>query len=121
MPFRDPRKSLNDILDNIGRTERFTAGMDFNTFQGDERAIFAVQYALLAISEAAHRLGAEAETLCPGQPWADIRGIGNRLRHGYDNIDIRVIWNTAQTSLPPLKVAVQNALGGPQLYPETQT
>jgi hypothetical protein len=34
-------------------------GMDFMAFRVDERAIFAVQYALLAISEAAHRLGAE--------------------------------------------------------------
>lgn len=114
MPFKDLGKSLKDILDNIGRIERFTAGMDCNAFCGDERGVFAVQYALLAISEAAHRLGAEAETLCPGQPWADIRGIGNHLRHGYDNIDIRVIWNTVQTSLPPLKTAVQNALGGPE-------
>ena len=111
MPFKDFRKSLNDILENIGRIERFTAGMDFNIFREDERAIFAVQYALLAISEAAHRLGPDAETLCPGQPWADIRGIGNHLRHGYDNIDIRVIWNTAQASLPPLKAAVHIALG----------
>lgn len=112
MPFKDPRRSLTDILDNIGRIERFTAGLDFKAFREDERAIFAVQYALLAISEAAHRLGAEAEALCPGQPWADIRGIGNHLRHGYDNLDLRVIWNTTRASLPPLKAAVENTLRG---------
>jgi uncharacterized protein with HEPN domain len=57
-------------------------------------------------------------SFCPSQPWADIRGIGNRLRHGYDNIDIRVIWNTAQARLPPLKAAVQNTLGGPEVTHE---
>jgi len=44
-------------------------------------AIYAVQYALLIISEAARKLGAHAESLAPGQPWPDIRGIGNLLRH----------------------------------------
>ena len=114
MPFRDYRRSLKDILDNISRIERFTAGMDLDVFRNDEQAIFAVQYALLAISEAAHRLGNEAEILCPGQPWPDIRGIGNHLRHGYDNIDIRTIWNTAKTSLPLLKAALETAIAPPE-------
>ena len=64
----------------------------------------------LVISEAAHRLGSEAEDLCPQQPWPDIRGLGNRLRHGYDSINLERIWNTIQSSLPPLKTAVQNSL-----------
>jgi uncharacterized protein with HEPN domain len=110
LPFRDPHRSLKDILDNIARIERFTGGMDFIAFCEYEQAIFAVQYALLAIGEAAHRLGDRAEILCPGQPWPDIRGIGNHLRHGYDNIDLRTVWNTAKVSLPPLKIAVRAAL-----------
>jgi len=110
LPFRDPLTSLQDILDNISRLDRFTAGMTYENFLDDERAVYAVQYALLTISEAAHRLGADAETLCPGQPWGDIRGIGNHLRHGYDNINLERIWNTIQSSLPSLKDAVKNAL-----------
>ena len=57
MRSKDPRRSLKDISDNIVRIERFTAGMDFDVFRCDEQVSFAVQYALLAISEAAHRLG----------------------------------------------------------------
>jgi uncharacterized protein with HEPN domain len=101
---------LQDILDYIERVERFTEGLDFDAFCEDERAMFAVQYALLVISEAAHRLGGEAEKLCPGQPWRDIRGLGNHLRHGYDGIDLDLVWSTVQSGLPSLKVAVQNAL-----------
>jgi uncharacterized protein with HEPN domain len=44
------------------------------------------------ISEAAKRLGDDAEVLCPGQRWRDIRGIGNHLRHAYDNLDALLIW-----------------------------
>jgi len=43
---------------------------------------------LQKISEAAARLGEDAEKLCPGAPWRDIRGIWNWLRHQYDRIDL---------------------------------
>jgi uncharacterized protein with HEPN domain len=110
LPFRDPRKSLRDILDNIERIERFTDGMDYAAFCNSEATIFAVQYALLAITEAAHRLGDFAEAFCPGQPWRDIRGLGNRLRHGYDAIDLDLIWATVKSGLPPLKSDVLKSL-----------
>jgi uncharacterized protein with HEPN domain len=76
----------------------------------DERTLFACQYALLIVSEAAKRLGDDAERLCPGQPWRDIRGIGNHLRHAYDSLDAMLIWKVYQDDLPSLKAAVSNAL-----------
>jgi uncharacterized protein with HEPN domain len=110
LPFSDKRQSLEDIIENIARIERFVAGLGAAAFINDQEKIFAVQYALLVISEAARRLGDDAERLCPGQPWAEIRGIGNWLRHGYDRIDPRVIWNTVQQDLQPLRRAAIIAL-----------
>jgi uncharacterized protein with HEPN domain len=55
-------------------------------------------------------LNAAAEALCPGVPWRDIRGIGNWLRHGYNRVDPETIWNTVEDDLPPLKLAVDDAL-----------
>jgi uncharacterized protein with HEPN domain len=46
----------------------------------------------------------------PSQPWADIRGMGNRLRHAYDRISPDVIWNTARNDLPGLALDAQRAL-----------
>jgi uncharacterized protein with HEPN domain len=63
------------------------------------------------ISEAAKRLGPQAEALCPGFPWRDIRGIGNRLRHAYDMLNFAMIWKVYQDDLPPLKAGVSAALG----------
>jgi uncharacterized protein with HEPN domain len=101
---------LQDVLDNIARVQRFTAGMTYEDFLGDERTIFAVQYALVKIGETARRLGADAETLCPGQPWRDIRGIGDDLHHAYDKTNLEQIWDAIHSSLPPLRVAVKDAL-----------
>jgi Protein of unknown function DUF86 len=49
---------------------------------------------------AAIRLGDAAPLLVPSQPWRDIRGMGNRLRHAYDRISVDVIWNAIGSDLP---------------------
>jgi len=94
--------------------EQFTAGMDFEAFCSDPMAVAAVERKLQIISEAAIRLADEAERVCPGVPWRDIRGIGNQLRHAYERIDLATIWNTVTDDLPALKAAVEAALKRPQ-------
>jgi uncharacterized protein with HEPN domain len=84
--------------------------MDFDAFRQDPKTISAVERKLQLISEAAGRLGEQAEVLCPGLPWRNIRGIGNWLRHEYDRVDIDTIWNTIAIDLPPLKAGVNRAL-----------
>jgi uncharacterized protein with HEPN domain len=110
LPFEDPIEPLSDILEHIGDIENFLQGMGPVDLHDDRRTIFACQYALLVISEAAKRLGPRAEELCPGLPWRDIRGMGNRLRHAYDMLDFALIWKVYQDDLPPLKASVAAAL-----------
>jgi len=86
--------------------------MDLEAYRRDEKTQAAVKRKMLIISEAAVRLKEDAELLCPGVPWRDIRGSGNWLRHRYDSVDIETIWNTIQDDLPPLKAAVERALAG---------
>ena len=64
------------------------------------------------IYEAAFRLGEKAAELVPSQPWDDIRGMGNRLRHAYDRIDLDILWNTVRNRLPSLKADAERALVG---------
>ena len=113
MPFSEPSLSLTDIRDAIIAIEQFTEDMDFAAFRSEPKTIAAVERKLQVISEAAVRLGAQAEKLCPGLPWHNIRGIGNWLRHQYDRVDIETLWNTVADDLPPLKVAVHRALEPP--------
>ena len=110
MPFREAWLLLQDILDAISQITAFTEGMELDAFRADAKAIAAVERKLLIISEAAIRLGKEAENLCPGLPWRGIRGIGNWLRHQCDAVDIAAVWQTIVDDLPPLRVAAINAL-----------
>jgi uncharacterized protein with HEPN domain len=111
LPSEKPLQRLQDILDNADRIERFTAGLDFEAFQANEQAVFASLHALLILSEAARKLGDQADTLVPGQPWAGIRSIGNVLRHEYDGVDPELVWRVIRSGdLAALKRAVGEAL-----------
>lgn len=110
MPSSDPVQRFQDILDNIARIERFFAGLDRQSFTENEQALFAVQHALLIISEAAAKLGDLAVELCPAIAWRDIRGLGNRLRHEYHTVDVGRLWLMVERDVPALKIAVEAAL-----------
>jgi uncharacterized protein with HEPN domain len=88
LPSEHPARRFADNIDNIEGVEQFTAGMDLATFVSQGAVAYGVQYALLIISEAARKLGTHAERLAPDQPWADIRSIGNMLRHQYSAINM---------------------------------
>jgi uncharacterized protein with HEPN domain len=86
MPFEDARSHFEDILASILDIERFVAGMDLEAYRRDDKTQAAVERKMLILSEAAIRLKDEAEVLCPGVAWRDIRGIGNWLRYQYDRV-----------------------------------
>ena len=111
MPSKhDPADSLHHIIENAERVARYLAGMDRQSFERSEWVRDAVERCIERVCEAAYRLGEHAEQLMPGQPWADIRGMGNRLRHAYDRIDVDIIWRTAQLRLPELATEAKQAL-----------
>ena len=73
----------------------------------DGRTRDAVERCLERLCEAGFRSGEDAERLMPNQPRADIRDMGNRLRHGYDRLSLDVIWNSLQDDLPSLAADVR--------------
>jgi uncharacterized protein with HEPN domain len=103
---------LADIIDNARLIETYVAGMDRPDFGNNGMVRDAVERCLERICEAAHRLGPAAAELMPRQPWNEIRGMGNRLRHAYDRIDVGVIWNTVHARLPELMSDARSALAG---------
>ena len=114
MPFRplrhDPADSLVDIVENAERIESYLGGMDRALFEADGRTRDAVERCVERVCEAVHRLADGAEALMPGHPWGDIRGMGNRLRHAYDRLDLDILWNTARERVPALAADARRAL-----------
>ncbi len=63
---------------------------------------YATIYLIEVIGESARRVSASTRTQYPQIPWSDIIGMRHRLAHGYDEIDLDLLWDTVMIDLPPL-------------------
>lgn len=65
---------------------------------------------LEVIGEACVNLSSELRDAHPGVPWQRASGIRNRLVHGYFDVDLGVVWQTATDSLPQFVDQVRKVL-----------
>ena len=104
------RLALFDIRHNILAARRFTEGLSFEQFKQSDLHVYAVTRALEVVSEAARRLPHSFRERHANLPWKKIMGIGNVLRHNYDDVVETIIWDTANSSLTPLLNVVVAAM-----------
>jgi uncharacterized protein with HEPN domain len=110
LPSKNPVLRLEDILANIELIQEYTRNFSYDEFAQDRKCQDAVERCVSRISEAASKLEGSIENIIPGQPWSQIRAVGNVLRHEYDRVNPIFIWRIASEDLPPLKTAIQSAL-----------
>jgi uncharacterized protein with HEPN domain len=70
----------------------------------------AVERALQIVSEAAKALPSDHLAKYPDAPWNAIIGIGNILRHEYQRLDDKQLWEIATVHLPKLQPIVAQML-----------
>ena len=83
----------------------FVQGMAREDFQQDKRTQQAVIMSLIIVGEAATKVmdsHAQFAQEHPQVPWRNMRGMRNRMAHGYFDIDLDMVWNTVQNALPEL-------------------
>jgi len=100
---------LSDYLEQMQRSAvdalNFVEGMDKDTFLVDKRTQQAVVMSLVIIGEAATKVMDRHTGFVekyPTVPWRNMRGMRNRIAHGYFEIDFDVVWDTVHTALPDL-------------------
>ena len=90
----------------------FVAGQSKDTFLTDKRTQSAVVMCLVIIGEAATKIMDQHPQFVERHvavPWRSMRGMRNRIAHGYFEIDFDIVWETAQSALPEL-LASLNAI-----------
>ena len=101
---------LPDYIDHIQQAAAdvcsFVEGLAKDDFLTDRRTQQAVIMSLIIIGEAATKVmeGYAGFTHAhPKVPWRNMRGMRNRMAHGYFDIDLHVVWATVQEWLPELR------------------
>jgi uncharacterized protein with HEPN domain len=92
---------LNDILDAAEEAVSYVEGMMFDEFRQDRKTQAAVMYRLGIIGEAARYVTAETQSKY-SVDWTAMRGMRNRLVHGYGSVRPLIVWKTVTEDLPTL-------------------
>jgi uncharacterized protein with HEPN domain len=80
-------------------------GLEKEDFLSDKRTQQAVIMSLIILGEAATKvMDAHAEFTDAHSeiPWRSMRGMRNRIAHGYFDVNLEVVGETVQTALPEL-------------------
>jgi uncharacterized protein with HEPN domain len=107
---RNPAVYFLDILRAIELIEQYLVGVSFADFETNIEKQDAVNRRLEILTEASHRLREEDKALCTETDWRAIRGLGNRLKHDYDSIELEIVWVIVEKDLPTLKQVVMRIL-----------
>jgi uncharacterized protein with HEPN domain len=101
---------LTDIAAAIDAAQSFVAGMTVAQFRADQRTVYAVTHALEIVGEAAKRIPEPVRGRYPAVPWRLMAGMRDRLIHGYNTVDLDVLWKTVTEDLPITQPLVGEAL-----------
>lgn len=108
--MRDYTLYLKDILAAIGSIESFIAGMDWETFQADDKTTSAVMRKLEVIGEAVKQVPDEIRQKYTQVPWKEMAGMRDKLIHFYFGVDYRLVWRAIKERLPQVKQEIMKIL-----------
>ncbi|MDX3975787.1 DUF86 domain-containing protein [Shinella sp.] len=106
---------LSHMLDAADQACTYVEGMEKEDFLTDKRTQQAVILNIVIIGEAATKLLKDYDGFLqrhPAVPWHAMKGMRNRIAHGYFDINLDIVWDTVKTALPDLLAqlpAVQRA------------
>lgn len=103
---KSPNIRLFHIRDEIDGVSAAIAGVSFKDYRESYALRRVSERALQIISEAAKALPVELTDKYPAAPWSAIIGIGNILRHEYQHVDDRRLWEIVTVHLPQLRGVV---------------
>jgi uncharacterized protein with HEPN domain len=94
--------TLIDILRAARLALEFRGRLERESFLTDLKTQAAVLHELLVLGEAVKRLSAGFRDEHADVPWKSIAGMRDRLLHGYDDVDLELVWKTVDEDLPAL-------------------
>ncbi len=101
---------LEDILTACQKIQRYTAGMGFAEFRGDELTYDAVIRNLEIIGEAARNVEPEFQAQYPEVEWRSITVFRDIQAPGYFSAKDEIVWDIVQNKVPQLEELVWSLL-----------
>ena len=101
---------LLDIVRAAQLALEFRQDMDKSSFFGDLKTQSAILHQLMVMGEGVKRLSTAFRVQHPEVPWALIAGMRDKLIHGYDMVDLELVWQTVDNDVPALLSLIEPLL-----------
>jgi uncharacterized protein with HEPN domain len=111
MSRHDDNVSMRQMLEHAKEAVNMSRGRTRADLETDRMLQLALTRLLEIVGEAAARVSLNARERYERITWYQILGMRNRLAHGYDAIDLNILWDIIQADLPPLIAELDAVLG----------
>ncbi len=103
MSERNYTDYLTDIKNSIRYIQEFSGSLSFDDFQKDIKTQYAIIRCFEVIGEATKRIPEDYRNKYQSVPWRVMAGMRDRLIHGYDVVDVTILWRTIKIDIPELE------------------
>ncbi|MCD4825907.1 MAG: DUF86 domain-containing protein [Phycisphaerae bacterium] len=110
MSQHDDGVSLKHMLDHAREAVEMSDNRVREDLHRDRMLELSLIRLVEIVGESATRISLECQRRHQYIPWQQARGMRNRLIHGYDAVDLDVLWDTVRIDFPQLIVALQKAV-----------
>jgi uncharacterized protein with HEPN domain len=108
MDARD-RESLESLAGHAKKARDYVRRHGPGWYTNDE-TVDAVMMQITQIAEDAKRVSDETLATIPEVPWKQVKGIREKIVHDYEFVDVEIVRQVVDRSLPDLIGAVKRAL-----------
>ena len=110
MTRRDPRITLAQIRDAAQKAAALCREHPLESLLADWKATAALERFIEVVGEGVKRLPEDIKQQRPDIPWREIAGTRDHLIHGYDIVDLQVLWDAVQIYIPRLLDVIDHLL-----------
>ncbi|HEX9017823.1 MAG TPA: DUF86 domain-containing protein [Anaerolineaceae bacterium] len=111
MTRRDPSIAINQILEHAREAVEICHGKTRADLDSDRLLNLALTRLIEIIGEAANRVPESTRVKYPELPWMQMVGARNRLIHGYDSVDLNIMWAIVTNDLPVMIKQIETIMG----------
>ena len=112
MTVRDDRTRLLHMRDHMAEAAALIEGKTRTDLEADRLLNLSLVRLLEIVAQSACRVSEETRQAHADIPWSDIAGLRDRLLHGYDTVDLDILWNIVHDDLPRLLESVGTIVEG---------